>query len=84
MFCFQLCVNIVISVVEFQIGWVLKSNMFGQEIIQGKPSYFVNTTLNVSSTKNGHDFIKKVSPKLIFLKMKNNSNKIPLNFEIKN
>ena len=49
------------SVVEFQRWWVLKSKIFGQESTSLKEK---NLSMNVSSSKTGHDFSNKVVQKL--------------------
>ena len=51
----------VISFVKFERWWVLKSKIFGQN--QQDSLYFVNT-MNVTMSKIGHDFRKKVCQKL--------------------
>jgi hypothetical protein len=50
--------------VEFQRWWVLKSKIFGQESTSLKDKKHQNPSMNVSSSKTGHDFSNKVVQKL--------------------
>ena len=58
-------VNInIISVVEFQRWWALKSKIFGQKSTYSKEFFFLILSMNVSLSKIGHGFSNKGVQKL--------------------